>query len=406
MTKASAREDWRLVLRGTSSSSNRRHDRSGRDESSREFTRAAERTSASCAGRQIFAIRGRTANPAWHQREYLLRWERERRGTPLAPTPARGSFSHGRLQWSPRPRANADEHTATWIGTLDNPAAVWWAMLNIITDPVLQRSGPFPVAVAGARVALMPPGMAIDALTAARHRAALAQSTYDPSRQACREAIGASTSLVDMDRSVGARFRMFRGWGCEKEIVRNRTGGQEAPNGQRTPRYGNSPARPLQRAAESATENKSSVVWIRVAVAIGDRRGYFAGDTGVITPRSCRSASDCGPFDFVMMPIGARNDPRWYLSTSLQVDPEEAVQALPRSAACVHAEAPLPLMLGSSLGDRSVSQMRLDGRASHADARAMAREQGLERSRGGGLASFGETRPLVDARVALRSYPF
>ncbi len=55
---------------------------------------------------------------------------------------------------------------------------------------------------------------------------------------------------------------------------------------------------------------------------------YFVGDTAY-HPEFAMIGARCGPFDFVMVPIGA-DDPRWFMHV-VHVDPEEAVRIYQRS---------------------------------------------------------------------------
>ena len=65
-------------------------------------------------------------------------------------------------------------------------------------------------------------------------------------------------------------------------------------------------------------------LWCGFVVAGGDHKAYFVGDTGWF-PEFSETARRCGPFDVILMPIGAY-DPRWFMRP-VHLDPEEAVRA-------------------------------------------------------------------------------
>jgi len=300
----------------------------------------------------------------------LLRWERERRGQPLAPTPARGSFPTATPVVA-RPRANADEHTATWIG--HSTILLQSGGLNIITDPVFSERA-FPEQWLGPR-RVMPPGMAIDALPPL-DIVLLSHSHYDhldkPAVKQLARAHPLATWIVPL--GLGS---YVRGWGV-REIV-------ELDWWQKTEVKGlHITATPARHFSARRIGDRNKSLWCGFALAMGDRRAYFAGDTAY-HPEFVSIGERCGPFDFVMMPIGAY-DPRWFMHV-VHVDPEEAVQAY-RDLLVRHTEAPLPLMLalhwGTFLTDEPMEEPPTR-------TRARWREQGLDESRLW-IASFGETR--------------
>src|SRR6185295_18307960 len=89
----------------------------------------------------------------------VLRWMRERRGQPRAPTPPRGSFPTA-TPVVVHPRRPTGELAATWVG--HSTVLVQIGGLNVLTDPVFSERA-FPVQWAGPR-RVMAPALAIDAL--------------------------------------------------------------------------------------------------------------------------------------------------------------------------------------------------------------------------------------------------
>ena len=61
------------------------------------------------------------------------------------------------------------------------------------------------------------------------------------------------------------------------------------------------------------------------AIEVAGRRVYYAGDTAY-HPQFTDIGARCGPFDFVMIPIGAY-DPRWFMHV-VHADPEETAMPL------------------------------------------------------------------------------
>jgi N-acyl-phosphatidylethanolamine-hydrolysing phospholipase D len=72
------------------------------------------------------------------------------------------------------------------------------------------------------------------------------------------------------------------------------------------------------------TRNRALWCGWTLRAADADRSVYFVGDTGFF-PSFGEIAARHGPFDAVLMPIGAY-DPRWFMRPA-HLDPEEAVRA-------------------------------------------------------------------------------
>ncbi|MEO5818163.1 MAG: MBL fold metallo-hydrolase [Gemmatimonadaceae bacterium] len=318
---------------------------------------------------------GRFRNP-WPDSEPrgftdVVRWIRERRGQPRAPNPARGSFPTA----TPSivlPRAAADEHRATWIG--HSTILLQTGGLNIITDPVFCERA-FPVQWLGPR-RVMPPAVDIGALPPL-DVVLLSHSHYDHLDKAAVKRLARDHPRATWVVPLGLT-QYIRGWGV-KEIV-------ELDWWQAAHFKGISvTATPARHFSARRVGDRNKSLWCGFALVIGDRRAYFAGDTAY-HPEFSAIGQRCGPFDFVMMPIGAY-DPRWFMHV-VHVDPEEAVQAFTDVRAS-HADAPLPLMLGIHWGTFRLTDEPMDEPPRR--TRARWREDGLDESRLW-IASFGETR--------------
>jgi L-ascorbate metabolism protein UlaG (beta-lactamase superfamily) len=133
--------------------------------------------------------------------------------------------------------------------------------------------------------------------------------------------------------------------------------------------------------------NKS--LWCGYALVMGERRVLFAGDSAY-HPAFGEIGAQCGPFDLVMMPIGAY-DPRWFMGI-VHMDPEQAVQAY-QDLISHHSGAPLPVMLGIHWGTFRLTDEPMDEPPIRTFARW--RTLGLDEHRLW-IARFRETRVLAE----------
>lgn len=144
-------------------------------------------------------------------------------------------------------------------------------------------------------------------------------------------------------------------------------------------------ATPARHFSARRLGDRNKTLWCGYAMEIADRRIFFAGDTAY-HPEFRTVARRCGPFDLMMMPIGAY-DPRWFMHV-VHVDPDEAVQACVDVRA-VHPEHAMPLVLAIHWGTFRLTDEPMD------EPPKRAREQwhmrGLDPERLW-VARFGETR--------------
>ena len=125
------------------------------------------------------------------------------------------------------------------------------------------------------------------------------------------------------------------------------------------------------------------------AVALNGMRVWFAGDTAY-HPEFAEIGTRCGPFDIVMIPIGAY-EPRWFMER-VHVNPEEAVRIY-QDVSAAHPAAEAPLMLGIHWGTFRLTDEPMDEPPRRTVE--LWRERGLDEKRLW-LARFGETRPIGD----------
>ena len=320
---------------------------------------------------------GRFRNP-WpnsepHGLRDLLNWVRERRTHQRAKTPPRGTMPVSQPSVS-YPRASADTLTATWIG--HSTVLLQAGGLNLLTDPVFSQRA-FPVQWAGPR-RLMDPALAIEALPPI-DVVLQSHNHYDhldrPSAKRLAQTQPQATWLVPL--GLGA---YCRSWGI-RDIV-ELDWWQQAALGEL--RVTATPARHFS-ARRIGDRNKS--LWCGYAVEVNGQRVYFAGDTAY-HPEFGQIGTRCGPFELVMIPIGAY-DPRWFMER-VHVDPEGAVRAY-EDVVRAHPGTRLPVMLGIHWGTFRLTDEPLDEPPLRATRRW--REAGLDADRLW-IARFGETRTL------------
>jgi N-acyl-phosphatidylethanolamine-hydrolysing phospholipase D len=303
----------------------------------------------------------------------LLKWTRERRAQSRAPSPARGSLPTAAPVIS-HPRAAASEFTATWIG--HSTVLMQIGGMNVITDPVfsqraspLQWAGPRRIMDAALSIDALPP---LDAIL-------LSHNHYDHlDKVAVKQIVRANpnaTWIVPLElgayiRPWGVRRIVELDWWQQASIDRLRV-----------------TATPARHFTARGLRDRNRSLWCGFAVEIDDRRAYFAGDTAY-HPAFGEIGARCGPFNFVMIPIGAY-DPRWFMKI-VHVDPDEAVQIY-QDIIAPHPENRLPLMLGIHWGTFRLTDEPVEEPPQRTAARW--RTLGLDESRLW-IARFGETRSI------------
>jgi N-acyl-phosphatidylethanolamine-hydrolysing phospholipase D len=298
----------------------------------------------------------------------------ERRGSTRVETPPRGTFPTAKPAVS-HPRGPETGLAATWIG--HSTVLLQVGGLNVITDPVFSRraspvqwAGPGRVMEPGLPLAALPP---LDVVL-------LSHNHYDhldrPAVKRLARAHPRAAWVVPL--GVG---RYIRRWGV-REIVELDWWRETAIAGLRVT------ATPARHFSGRTLGDRNRSLWCGFALERGGRRAYFAGDTA-FHPGFGEIGARLGPFDFVMIPIGAY-DPRWFMRV-VHVDPEEAVQVYTDLAA-PHAGMPLPLMLCIHWGTFRLTAEPMDEppRRTRARWQALGLDEGLL-----WIARFGETRLIA-----------
>jgi N-acyl-phosphatidylethanolamine-hydrolysing phospholipase D len=175
--------------------------------------------------------------------------------------------------------------------------------------------------------------------------------------------------------------RYVRRWGI-RELVELDWWGSAAVGGLRVT------ATPARHFSARGLGDRNKALWCGFAIEANGRRAYFAGDTAY-HPAFSEIGERCGPFDFVMIPIGAY-DPRWFMKI-VHVDPEEAVQIY-QDLIVAHADIQSPLMLGIHWGTFRLTDEPID----EPPRRTLTRWRGVGLAEDRlWIAGFGETRSVV-----------
>jgi len=290
-----------------------------------------------------------------------------------APTPPRGSLPTA-APFIAHPRAARGVATATWIG--HSTVLLQAGGLNILTDPMWSERAS-PVQWAGPR-RIMPPPVALEALPPL-DVVLLSHSHYDHFDKTTVKRLARlhpeATWVVPLKlgayvRGFGARVIVELDWWQRADVH----GMTVSPT-------------PARHFSARRFRDRNRTLWCGFALEVAGRRFYFAGDTAY-HPEFASIGQRYGPFDLVMMPIGAY-DPRWFMHI-VHVNPEEAVQAYV-DVTLAHPDAPPPYMLGIHWGTFRLTDEPMD--EPPARTRAVWQGRGLSDDRLW-VARFGETRSL------------
>ena len=211
-----------------------------------------------------------------------------------------------------RPRASADVLTLTWVG--HSTFLIQIGGLNVLTDPMWSGSAS-PVHVVGPR-RLMPPGIALSELPPI-DLVVQSHDHYDHLDLTTVQRLGLQFPDAEWLVPLG-----LSGWISRRGVRRVREldwWNEVAVAGLRV---GAVPAQHFS----GRGPRRNRALWCGWTLAAPEANGavYFVGDTGYF-PGFGEIAERRGPFDAVLMPIGAY-DPRWFMRPA-HLDPEEAVRA-------------------------------------------------------------------------------
>ena len=239
----------------------------------------------------------------------MLRWAVTRTVKPRIDRTRRGSFPTTVPTFS-NPRADSQSVSLTWVGHAT--FLIQMAGINLLTDPVWSERCS-PVRFAGPR-RYMPPGIPYADLPPI-DLVLVSHDHYDHLDAATVGRTVAAHPGAQWLVPLGlAGFVLERGGGHVREVDWGESVdvGGLAVTGV-----------PAQHFSGRGSRRNRSL-WCGWVVAGGRHRVYFVGDTGRHSWFQDIGAH-FGPFDAVIMPIGAY-DPRWFMAP-VHLDPEEAVQS-------------------------------------------------------------------------------
>lgn len=210
------------------------------------------------------------------------------------------------------PRADARECRITWIG--HSSFLIQAGDLNVLTDPMF-GSRASPVGFAGPQ-RLSPPGIALDALPPI-DLVLQSHDHYDHFDTGTIHALARRWPSAVWCAPLGLEARL-RPLGVRHVIERDWLESAEpAPGAQVS-------CVPARHFSGRTPTDRNSTLWCGWTLRAGPHAVYFAGDSA-FHPDFADVGRRHGPFDAVLMPIGAY-DPRWFMS-AVHMDPEEAVAA-------------------------------------------------------------------------------
>jgi N-acyl-phosphatidylethanolamine-hydrolysing phospholipase D len=291
-----------------------------------------------------------------------------------APTPARGTFPVA----APAivyPRAGDSDFSATWIGHAT--VLLQLGGLNVLTDPVFSQRA-FPVQWLGPR-RVMDPAVGLDELPPL-DVVLISHNHYDHLDRPAVRRIARRHPHVTWVVPLGLGSYIRR-WGA-REIVELDWWQQASVGSLRVT------ATPARHMSARRLGDRNRTLWSGFALQAGRRRVLFAGDTAY-HPEFTAVGAGCGPFDLVLVPIGAY-EPRWFMQM-VHVNPEEAVRIY-QDVVGAYPDAPAPLMLAIHWGTFRLTTEPMDEPPRRIATRW--REAGLPADRLW-VARFGETRRLA-----------
>ncbi|HSG82445.1 MAG TPA: MBL fold metallo-hydrolase [Gemmatimonadota bacterium] len=241
----------------------------------------------------------------------FLRWvlyERLTKELPADPDPSVFKLAEPAFR---SPRAAVDELTVTWVG--HSTVLLQLGELNVLTDPhwskrasPVQLAGPARWVRPGVRFEALPP---IDLVL-------ISHNHYDHLDGGTVRKLAATFPDAAWCVPLGlASFVRARG-ACDVEEMdwwdETLVGGARVT------------CTPAQHFSARTALDRNKTLWCGWALASGERRVFFAGDTGY-HPKFGEIGERLGPFDVALLPVGAY-EPRWFMQP-VHMNPEEAVQA-------------------------------------------------------------------------------
>ncbi len=210
-----------------------------------------------------------------------------------------------------RPRAAADAVTLTWIGHATFLVQI--GSRNVLTDPMWgERASPLSFVGPRRRV---PPALALAELPPV-DLVLQSHNHYDHLDDGTVRALAAGhpaaqwyvpLGVGSFVRARGVRHIFELDWGDTRTTASLTV-----------------TCAPAQHFSGRGVSDRNRTLWCSWALHAGSRAVYFGGDSGY-HPQFAALRSRLGPFDAVLLPIGAYA-PRWFMAP-VHMNPEEAVRA-------------------------------------------------------------------------------
>jgi N-acyl-phosphatidylethanolamine-hydrolysing phospholipase D len=273
----------------------------------------------------------------------VIRWSFQRRRQEIAPNPSPDAFPQAQPTFS---RRGADaELSVTWVG--HSTVLLQLGAINILTDPIWSERAS-PVAFAGPR-RLVGPAVDFDGLPPI-DVVLISHNHYDHLDRATVRGLARHMPDAQWVTPLGLAALLTK-WGATR--VRELDWWQEArlTTGQGDVRVA---ATPAQHFSARGFGDRGRTLWCSWFVAADQRRAFFAGDTA-LHPEFAAIAERYGPFDLLMLPIGAY-EPRWFMR-SVHMNPPEAMRAY---AALSSAQGELPALLPIHWGTFRLTDEAMD----------------------------------------------
>ena len=253
----------------------------------------------------------------------LLKWILVERGLrEVAREPDRSLFARV-APCIASPRAAPGTLAVTWIGHAT--VLLQLGGLNILTDPVWSERAS-PLQFTGPR-RWVAPGVAFDALPPI-DLVLLSHNHYDHlDDRTIRRLVErwpesrwlTPLGLARFVHARGARHVQELDWWQETHVGSSMVA-----------------CTPAQHFSARGLADRNATLWCGWSLALGERRVFFAGDTGY-HPEFGRIAARYGPFEVALLPVGAY-EPRWFMRP-VHMNPEDAVGAFRDLCAHTHGSA-------------------------------------------------------------------
>ncbi len=246
----------------------------------------------------------------------MLRWMLQRARSGRIGFAAHGTPPVAQTPHIVSPRVADGSCRVTWVG--HSSFLIQVDGLNVLTDPVWGERAS-PVRWAGPK-RLVPPGIALDALPPI-DIVLQSHDHYDHLCDATVRALALRHPSAHWMAPLGVAAQL-RDRGVARVTELDWHGSVTSGTATAT-------CVPARHFSGRSITNRNHSLWAGWTLVTAHHRIYFAGDSGA-HPDFSDIGRRYGPFDLVLMPIGAY-DPRWFMRP-VHLDPEEAVDAFAQVA--------------------------------------------------------------------------